>query len=54
METVSEVQMPGGREFQRLGEGRLKDRDPTVVRLADGAKSWMVGEDLSRILKSVF
>ena len=32
-------------EFQRLGEDRLKALDPMVVRLADGAKSWMVEED---------
>ena len=43
METVSEVS--GGREFQRLGADRLKALDPMVVRLADGAKSWMIEED---------
>ena len=45
METVSEVQMSGGREFQRLGADRLKALDPMVVRLADGAKSWIVEQD---------
>ena len=34
--------MSGGREFQRLGADLLKALDPMVVRLADGAKSWMV------------
>ena len=47
METVSEVRMSGGREFQRLGADRLKARDPMVVWLADGVKSWMVEEDQS-------
>ena len=45
METLSEVQMSGGREFQRLGTDRLKALDPMVVRLADGVKSWMAEED---------
>ena len=45
METVSEVRMSGGREFQRLGADRLKALDPMVVRLADGVKSLMVEED---------
>ena len=45
METVSEVQMSGGREFQRLGADQLKALDPMVVRLADGAKSWIVEQD---------
>ena len=45
METVSEVRTSGVREFQRLGADLLKARDPMVVRLADGAKSWMVEED---------
>ena len=45
METVSEVKMSGGREFQRLGAERLKALNPMVVRLADGVKSWMVEED---------
>ena len=45
VETVSEVRLSGGREFQRLGAERLKALDPVVVRLADGVKSWMVEED---------
>ena len=45
METVSEVRMSGGREFQRLEADLLKARDSMMVRLADGAKSWMVEED---------
>ena len=45
METVSEVQMSSGREFQRLGADQLKALDPMMVRLADGAKSQMVEED---------
>ena len=45
METVSEVRMSSGREFQRLGADRMKALDPMVVRLADGVKSWMVEED---------
>ena len=45
METVSEVLMSGGREFQRQGADRLKALDPMVVKLADGAKSWLVEED---------
>ena len=45
METVSKVQMSGGREFQRLGADQLKALDPMVVRLADGAKSWIVEQD---------
>ena len=45
VETVSEVRLSGGREFQRLGADRLKALDPVVVRLADGVKSWMVEED---------
>ena len=39
VETVSEVRMSGGREFQRLGADRLKAIFPMVVRLADGVKS---------------
>ena len=45
VETVSEVRMSSGREFQRLGADRMKALDPMVVRLADGVKSWMVEED---------
>ena len=45
METVSEVRLSGGRECQSLGADHLKALDPIVVRLADGAKSWMVEED---------
>ena len=45
METVSEVQMSGGIEFQRLGADQLQVLDPMVVRLADGATSWIVEED---------
>ena len=45
METVSEVRMSGGREFQRLEADLLKACDSMMVRLADGAKSWMVEED---------
>ena len=37
--------MSGGREFQRLGADQLRALDPMVVRLTDGTKSWMVGED---------
>ena len=39
--------MSGGREFQRLGWGAdwLKGLDPLVVKLADGAESWLVEED---------
>ena len=45
METVSEVRMSSGGEFQRLGADRLKALDPMVVRLADVVKSWRVEED---------
>ena len=39
METVSEVRMSGGREFQRLEADLLKALDPPmVVWLADRAK----------------
>ena len=38
--------MSGGREFQRLGAGLLKACDSMLVRLEEGAKSWMVEEDL--------
>ena len=41
---MSEVRMSGGREFQRLGADQLKALDSMVVRLSDGAKSWMVEE----------
>ena len=37
--------MSGGREFQRLGADLLKARHPMVVRLADGADSWVVEEE---------
>ena len=52
METVLAVRMSGGREFQRLEADQPKARDPIVVRLADGAKSWMVEED-QRVRESV-
>ena len=42
-ETVSEVQMSSGREFQRLEVDWQKALDPMVVRLADGVKSWRIG-----------
>lgn len=45
LEAVSEVQRSGGREFQRRGADWLKALDPMVVKLADGAKSWMTEED---------
>ena len=46
METESEVRMSGGREFHRRGADRLKALDPMmVVKLADGAKSWLAEED---------
>ena len=45
METVLEVRMSGGREFQRLEADLLRAHDYMMVRLADGAKSWMVEED---------
>ena len=45
VETVSEVRMSSGREFQRLGADRLKALDPVVVRLEGGVRSWMVEED---------
>ena len=45
--------MSGGREFQRPEADRLKVLDPMVVRLTDGAKSWMVEEDW-RIQKGVW
>ena len=38
------MQMPGGREFQRRGADRLKALDPMVVKLADGADSWLAEE----------
>lgn len=33
------------REFQRRGADGRKAFDPMVVKLADGAKSWMTEED---------
>ena len=45
MEAESDVRMSGGREFHRRGADRLKALDPMVVKLADGAKSWLAEED---------
>ena len=45
METESEVRMSGGRELHRWGADQLKALDPMVVKLADGAKSWLAQED---------
>ena len=42
VETVSEVRMSGGREFQRLGAGRLKALEPLGL---GWQKRWMVKED---------
>ena len=47
METESEVRMSGGREFHRRGADRLKALDPMVVKMEDGAESWLVEEDWS-------
>ena len=45
METVAEVRMSGGTEFQRLGAGRLKALHPMVVKLAHRAKSRLAEGD---------
>ena len=45
MDTESEVGMSGGRDFQRWGADRLNTLDPMVVKLADGAESWLAEED---------
>ena len=45
MEIMSEVRMSSGREFQRVGADRLNALDPMMIRLADGAKSWIEEED---------
>lgn len=43
METDSQVQISGGREFQRQEAARLKALDAMVVMLADGAR-WRMHE----------
>ena len=53
VETVSEVRMSTGREFWRLGADLLKVHDPMVVRLAYGAKNWILEEDL-RVREGMF
>ena len=45
VDTEEEVRMSGGREFQRREADQLKSLDPMVVKLADGAKSWLAEED---------
>lgn len=45
--------MFGGREFQRRGADQPKVLDPIVVKLTDGAKSWMTQED-QRVWESVW
>ena len=45
VETVSEMQMSGGTQFQRQGAGQLKALHPMVVKLADRAKSRLAEEE---------
>ena len=42
------MQMSGGREFHRRRADRLKALDPMVVKLADGAESWLAEESSGR------
>ena len=35
----------GGREFHGRGADQLKALDPMVVKLADGAETWLAEED---------
>lgn len=52
VETVSEMQMSGGTQFQKLRAGQLKALHPMIVKLADRAKSWSAEED-RRVQKGV-